>query len=486
MKDLPLGSLRFLSDHQVQRIHSATLELLEDTGIASDSEMILTAFRKAGASVDTSGGRIRLHPDFVEACLKTVPRSFVLCGRDPSKDLTLEGRNTFFGLGGSSVPHFREVGTGAIRTPTKRDMVDSTMLGDALENIDFVMSLAGAYDCPAEMHYLHEFDALLRNTTKPIVYCAPSASYARQFIEMATAVAGGEAEFRKRPNVMLFAESLSPLTLPRYCEGMAEFAKAGGPILFAPSPIMGASAPVTLSGLLVICNAEALAGICLAQILRPGTPVVYGPHTPVLDMRTARSTYAASEQAVSRSAVVQLAEFYSVPSFGTGGGTDSKCPDAQAGAEVAQNIFMNVASGMNLSQGVGTMGSGSYGCLEMAVICDEIIGMARRIIDGIVVDDESLALDIIRQVGPGGQFLDHPHTARFFKREMYIPRLFDRQPKEVWLQAGGKRIDQTATERVLKILAEHHPQAVSDSADAKLIQILDENQKNYLYCRTLE
>ena len=479
MKDLPLDPLKFLSDQQIHRIHRATLELLEDTGLASDSEMILTAFRKAGAPVDVSAGRIKLPPNFVEACLKTVPRSFVLCGRDPSKDLTLEGRNTFFGLGGSPVPHFREVGTGEIRTPTKQDMINSTVLGDALENINFVMSLAGAYDCDPQMHYLHEFDALLRNTSKPIVYCAPSKVYARQLIEMASAVAGGESEFRQRPNVMLFAESLSPLTLPRYCEGMAEFAKAGGPILFAPSAIMGASGPVTLSGFLVLCNAETLAGICLAQILQPGTPVVYGPHTPVLDMQTARSTYAASEQAVARVGVAQLAAFYGIPSFGTAGGTDSKCPDAQAGAEVAQNIFMNVAAGMNLSQGVGTMASGSYGCLEMAVICDEIIGMAKRMSEGIIVDDEALAMDIIRQVGPGGHFLDHPHTAKFFKREMYIPRLFDRQPEELWLQAGGRRIDQMATEKVRKILAEHHPQVVSGSADAELRRILAENHKNY-------
>ena len=468
------GVLTFLSDDELCRIHEATLEILQQVGIVTDSDLILSTFAAAGAEVDASDRRIRISPDFIEAALDTTPGSIVLHGRKPERDLQVKDRCTYFGLGGSPTPHFRELGTGNILTPAKQDVINSTVLGDALENIDFVMSLAGAYDCAPEMHYLHEYDALLRHTSKPIIYSAPNARYAARFLEMAAAVAGGDAELRKRPMVTLFAESISPLCLSSYSEGMAEFAKAGAPILFAPSPIMGATSPVTLSGNLVIGNAETLAGICFAQILQAGTPVIYGPHTPVMDMRTARSTYAATEQAVARAAVAQLARLYGVPSFGTGGGTDAKCPDAQAGAEVSMNVFLNALAGINLSQGVGTMASGSYGCLEMALICDEVIGMAMRAVAGITVDSESLALDVIREIGPRGHFLDHPHTAEFFRREMYLPRLFDRQTVPLWSDAGAKRIDEVASDRVRAILAEHRPEPVGDSATQALAEILNE------------
>ena len=400
-RDPETDLLRFLSDDQLCRINETALTVLEDVGISTDSDVILKTFGQAGAQVDKAVGRIRIPRSFVEASLKTVPQSVSLYGRDPKRDIHLEGRRLYFGLGGSPTPRFRDVGTGKIRIPIKQDVIHSTRLGDALDNISFVMSLAGAYDCPAAMHYLHEFDALLSNTTKPIIYCAPSAGYARRFLEMAAAVVGGQTELRKRPIVTLFAESLAPLSLPRYCEAVVEFAKAGAPILFSPSPMIGATSPVTLSGHLVVGIAETLAGICLAQILRPGTPMIFGPHTPAMDMKTARCTYAATEQAVARAAVAQFARFYHIPSFGTGGGTDSKCPDAQAGSEVTMNIFINAMAGLNLTQGAGTMGGGDYGCLEMALICDEVIGMALRAIEGIVVDDESLALDLIKETGPG-------------------------------------------------------------------------------------
>lgn len=473
--------MRFLSNGELCRIHETSLKVLEDVGITTDSDVILKIFSEAGASVDKAAKKIKIPRSFIEASLKTVPRSIVLYGRNPERDLLVEGKRVYFGLGGSPTPQFRDVETGKVRIPTKEDVIKATRLGDALPHISFVMSLAGAYDFPPEMHYLHEYDALLSNTSKPIIYSAPSARYAARFLEMAAAVLGGEAELRKRPIVTLFAESISPLCLSSYSEGMAEFAKVGAPILFSPSPMMGATSPVTLSGNLVIGNAETLAGICFSQILKPKTPVIYGPHTPVMDMRTTRSTYAGVEQAVARVAVAQLAQFYGLPSFGTGGGTDSKCPDSQAGVEVTMNIFLNAMAGMNLSQSVGTMAGGSYGCLEMALICDEIIGMAMRLLEGIVVDEESLALEVIGEVGPGGHFLNHLHTAEFFRREMFFPKLFDRQSEPVWSEAGGKKTDEVAQEKVHQILSEHRPEPILDSAKEEIIRILKEASEEFGY-----
>lgn len=145
------------------------------------------------------------------------------------------------------------------------------------------------------------------------------------------------------------------------------------------------------------------------------------------------------------------------------------------------NIFMNVMAGMNLSQGIGTMAGGSYGCLEMAVVCDEVIGMAMRTLEGIVVDEKSLAFEVISEVGPGGHFLGHPHSVKFFKKEMFFPNLFDRQSEPLWAKAGGKRIEEIAREKVLHILSEHKPDPISDSAKSKMSRILKEATQEMVY-----
>ena len=466
------SAIDVLSHSQLTRIHEASLQVLAETGIRTDSDMILTTFSEAGAEVDRDSKRIRIPSGLVEDSLRTAPAFITLFGRDPKNDIEVGGKKRYFGLGGSPTPQYRDFETGQIRTPTKKDVVQATVLGDALDSIDFVMSLAGAYDFPGEMHFLHEYDALLSNTTKPIVYSAPSSRYAARFLEMAAAAVGGLEQLKKRPIVTLFAESQSPLCLPRYAEGMVEFARMGAPILFSPSPMMGATSPVTLSGNIVVGNSETLAGICFSQMLQPGTPVIYGPHTPVMDVRTTRSTYAAVEQSLARAAVAQLARFYELPSWGTGAGTDSKYPDSQAGSEATMNIFTNALAGINLSQGVGTMAGGSYGCLAMAVICDEIIGMSKRFKAGIAVDDESLALDLIDKVGPGGHFLEQRHTATLFRRELYIPNLFDRQTESLWSQMGCKKIDEIAGAKVCEILENHKPQGLSVAARKEMDYIL--------------
>ena len=467
--------MEVLTRAQLDRIHEASLKVLAERGLSTDSDLILKTFADAGAKVDRDSNRMRIPRGLVENSIRTAPALITLYGRDPANDIEVGGKSRHFGLGGSPTPRFRDFETGQIRTPTKSDVVRATVLGDALDNIDFIMSLAGAYDFAGEMHYLHEYDALLSNTTKPIVYSAPSSSLAVRFLEMAAAAAGGQEQLEKRPIVTLFAESQSPLCLPRYAEGMVEFARLGAPILFSPSPMMGATSPVTLSGNLVVGNSETLAGVCLAQILRPGTPVIYGPHTPVMDMRTTRSTYGAVEQALARAAVAQLARFYELPSWGTGAGTDSKYPDSQAGSEVTMNIFSNALAGINLSQGVGTMAGGSYGCLTMAVICDEVIGMSKRFTAGIAVDDESLALDLIDQVGPGGHFLEQRHTAALFRRELYIPKLFDRQTEALWSRMGSKTIDEVAGAKVGEILENHKPQGLSAAARKEMDYVLEQS-----------
>jgi len=464
--------LDVLSEDAVQRIHAASLTLLARQGIKSESDLILDIFARGGAAVDRDAAIIRVGPDLVAAGLASAPRSFVLYGRDPQMDLLLEPGRVYFGMGGSPEPYFWDHGLQAPRSPTRADMVMCTRVGQALPNVDFVMALCSAGDMPPGTQYFYEYDVLFRNTTKPVIYSAPSRKHAARLIEMAAAASGGEEALRRRPSIVLFTQPVSPLQIGPYSEGMLEAAACGVPILSSPGPMMGATSPVTLAGTLAQINAEALFGVLLSQLIKPGTPVIYAPHTAVMDMTTAQCTYGSPEQALARAAVAQLGRFYRLPTFGLGGGVESKLPDAEAAAQATLGMTLNALAGLTLTQTLGTLASGLYGSAEMLAICDEIAYMVKRVLAGITVDDETLALDVIADVGHGGHFLDTDHTLRFFRQELFFPVLFRRQSIEQWQQGGSRTITEVAAERVQAILAHAGPVALPAGADAELARVL--------------
>jgi len=481
MKEGPQGgTLAFLTQEQVERIHKASIRLLEDNGLRCESKLIFDLFRKHGARVDADTHMLRVPEELVKEALRTAPRSFVWCGRDSANDLLVENNRVYFGMGGTSEPLFWDFRLQKPRPPTKNDMVTVTSVGEALPNVDFIMALCSAADVASEAHYFHEYDAMFRNTTKPICYSAPGQRYAVHALSMAAAVAGGEEQLRKRPSLLLMCQPVSPLTVGEYMEGGIEFARAGVPVLSAPGPMIGATSPVTLAGTLVQINAEALFGIVLVHLASPGAPVCYSPHTATMDVRTTCCTYGGTEQTVARAAVAQLGRFYGLPSFGLGGGTDSKCPDAQAAAEATQGMLVNALAGLTLTQTMGTMAGGMYGSLEMLVICDEIVNMVKRVLAGIRVDEETLAEDLIREVGPGGHYMDQEHTVRMYRKELFTPMFFDRAGIPAWEQAGSKPIDQVAREKVEQILAEHQPTPLLPAADAALERALAAAKREFV------
>lgn len=473
MKKGPIGgSLKVLCEDDVQRIHAASLALLAEQGMQSESDPILDVFRRGGAQVDGETRVIRVPPDMVDAALKSAPKAFALYGRDPAMDIWLEPGRLYFGMGGTSEPYFWDHDLGLPREPTKADMVNNTRLGQALPNIDFMMALCSAGDVPKEQVLLHEYDALFRNTTKPVIYTSPGRWHTSKFFEMAAAACGGESAFRERPCVVLFTQPVSPLRISRYSEGMFEAAELGVPIMSSPGPMMGATSPATLAGTLVQVNAEALLGIVMAQLIKPGTPVIYAPHTGVMDMVTAQCTYGSPEQSLARAAVAQLGLFYQLPTFGLGGGVEAKLPDAEASAEAMLGMLLNALSGLTLTQTLGTMASGLYGSPEMLLICEEMVHMIKRVMAGIAFTDETLALDVIKEVGYGGTFLKHDHTAFLFRKELFFPVLFRRQTVDRWRERGAKSMTEVAHQRVLDILAKAGPAPLPDGADEALRRAL--------------
>ncbi len=269
---------------------------------------------------------------------------------------------------------------------------------------------------------------------------------------MASAVAGGEARFRQRPFIMAFVTPVSPMIFPRLAEGIIDAVEAGLPILYSPGPMMGGTAPATLAGLLAQTAAEALFGIVLVHLIRPGAPIVLKMDADVMDPTTGQCTYGSPEQVLGRSILARLGSRYQVPTFTMGGGVEAKLPDSEAAAEAMMGMLMNALSGITFSQAQGTMASGLYGSVEQLVICDEMIHMIKRLLAGFQVNEETLGLEVIRSVGHGGNFLAEEHTLNHFRKEMFFPSLFRRQSVDDWLKDGARPMIEVAHERAGQIL----------------------------------
>ena len=467
------GSLCILSEADVERIYQAALSLLMEPGLFSESDLFLDIFAKGGAKVDRSARTVRVPKELVEWAIQAAPKSFVLHGRnDPAMDLQIEHGHTYYGMGGTSEPLFWDFELGRSRPPAKQDMVNNTRLGHALPNIDFVQTLCMSGDVPTGHTFFHDFDAIFRNTTKPTVMNILERPFTRSLLEMAAAVSGGEDSLRQRPSVLGIVTPVSPLKIAVMNEGMIDAVLAGVPILYSPGPLMGATSPATVAGTVALTQAEVLFGVVLTQLIKPGAPVVLKPDTDVFDMKTSQVTYGSPEQDLGKMASVQLARRYNLPIYGLGGGVEGKIPDAEAAAEAMQTLMLVSLAGMTMCQALGSLAFGMYGSPEMVAICDEMVHMIKHVLAGFEVNDDTLALDVIREAGYGGNFLKMKHTAQWFRREMFFPSLFRRQTSDEWIRSGSKSIEQVAHEKVLAILEKAGPVELLAGADAELERAL--------------
>jgi trimethylamine---corrinoid protein Co-methyltransferase len=467
------GNLTILSESELDKIYESSLSLLMDPGLVSDSDLFLDIFEKGGAIVDRQKRTIRISRQMVEWAIASAPKSFVLHGRnDPDKDLLIEHGRVYYGMGGTSEPLIWDWDKWKTRQPTKADMVNNTRVGHELPNIDFVQSICMSGDKPTGEVIFHDFDAIYRNTTKPSVINILERPFTRKLIEMTAAVSGGESQMREHPTVLGIVTPISPLKIAVMNEGMIDAIEAGIPILYSPGPLMGATGPATVAGTLVLTNAEVLFGLVLTQLIQPGAKIVLKPDTDVFDMRTTQVTYGSPEQDLGKVAMVQLAKRYNIPLYSLGGGVECKVPDAEAASEAMMSMLLNGLAGATLNQSLGSLSFGLYGSPEMVVICDEIVLMIKRVLDGINVSDETIGLDVMRAVGPGGSYLAQEHTLKYFRKELYYPRLFKRLASEEWVSAGSKMIHQVAHERVMQILSAAQPLELPASVDNELVRAL--------------
>ncbi len=461
------GSMGFgsqlLDDAQLVEIHHATLEVLRRTGVRVRHGEALELLRAAGCAI-SDGDLVRFPAAVVEEALAFAPSRIVLCSREAEPRVFLEGRRTFFGTG-SDLPNFLDLETGERRLSRLSDVADTARLADSLPNIDFVMSMALPSDIPAATSDRRSFLTMIENTSKPVVFTAWDESGLEDIIAMAETVAGGAGQLSLNPFLLAYLEPSSPLQHSEtVLAKMMIMADKGLPFVYAPGPVEGASAPVTPAGSLVMANAEVLSGITIAQLRRRGTPIVYGSGSGPLDMRTTVATYSSPEFMLHCRAFSELGQrYYHLPTWGFSGCTDSKVPDVQAGADSALWILWTALSGANLVHDIGYVESGMTCSPEMIVLCDEIIGFVRRLTGGVEVSAETLALDTIDEVGPGGDYLIADHTLRHYK-ECWYPKIFDRLSHQSWEKAGSPSIVDRARTVARDAVSRHEPVPLPEAA----------------------
>jgi trimethylamine--corrinoid protein Co-methyltransferase len=468
VRELHGGQLRILSDGGLEAIRRAVLEVMDEVGVQVTHRPALEIMEACGCRVDFQKSVVRTPEPVLRKCMQTAPPRFTLHARDPRWDVRVDQRNVYT-IGGSSALFV--VGMdGVRRRATLRDLADLTRLQDALENLHVMHGIVIPQEIPQEGFDRILFSTVMANTSRNYYSQALGAQGVRDQVEMAELVAGGREAFRQRPFFTVVLCHVSPLIHPRIrTEELMECARLGVPVYVEADALAGATSPVTLAGTLVEQSANVLTGICLAQMVRPGLPCIYSLASAIMDMTTGSYSGGAPETQILHAASVQVAHSFNLPCQ-AGTGIDSTLPDAQMGYERGLQVLTCSLAGadfVHLSVGMlEQMLTSSY---EACVMDDEILGAAFRIVRGMEVDEESIALDLVKKVGIGGDYLGEEHTARHFRDVTWFPTLTNRERWDNWNSAGGKDMRQRGIEKAAKILAEHHPQHL----DPKTAEELD-------------
>jgi len=472
-----LNRWEILSRSEVEDTHYASLEVLETVGMVVQEEISLKLLEEAGANVELERKLVKIPQHLIQEVLKKIPKGGRNhYGRNPRYDVKTGERLCF--RAGSPVPYTYDVYTGEHRLATRKDLEDTTRILDGLSNVHVCFQPYTMSDVPAEVIPQYTAEIMLKNTEKPVGMVTFGRKGAKDFIRMGAAVVGGMEELTKRPMIEVCCEPTSPLQIDRQqLEMLIEFAVHKLPIEFAGMPTAGSTAPMSLAGTLVQANAEHLCMILIAQLVSPGVRVQVNAMPGVMDPRTGISTYGAIERMVLQAAMIQLYRSrYGIEVFASGGVSDSKISDEQAGYERMANMLLPALAGAFGITSLGNLESYLTVSPAQLVIDNEIAGVILRGLGGIEVNEENLAVDAIRKVGPGGHFLSEKHTLKHIK-ELYIPELADRKRRGEWHDAGSKDILQRAKEKAKRILETHKSEPLDKDVQEELSKIVREAER---------
>ncbi len=465
--------VNFLSEREIQDIHDASIAILRDTGVMVHHEEILQLLGEAGAKVSQDNKIAHLPEKLVMESIAQAGKKFLLYGRDSTQPVR-------FGYGDlilmSSPGQFGwiDTETGKRRPATIQDAREAICLGDALENINIVGVMAQPEEVSEKYRDVFLTGELVKGTTKPTRCWVRNGATARYILEIYRTIAGGDAALRANPMVEAFIEPISPLQLPR--DGLdivREFVQAGQPVSIGPMAMASATAPAGLAGTLAQENAEILAGIVVTQLLSPGTAITYGGIPHIMDPRTSICSFGSPEQGLMALAMTKMAQFYGFPVYINVGLTDAKVPDAQAGIEKANSLLLGVLAGADTFGHCGICGTDHAGSLLWLAFDNELMNYIRRIARGFEVNAETLATDIVKLVGPAGNFLAEPHTVEHFRREFWLPsQLWTRESFDGWQSQGCSSFAERLTEHVKSILTTHTRQPLDDALSREVDHIV--------------
>ncbi len=462
----------FLTHHQVEQIHEASLNMLEQIGIEFRYPPALEVLSKGGARVE--GERVYLSPQLVESQIKNAPAQFTIYARNPDNDVVIGGDNIAF-VPGYGAPFVTDMEKGR-REGTLLDFQNFVKLTGASQFQDICSGMViEPTDVPAERRHAEMIYTALKYSDKPIMGSAMGDKCARDSVRMASILFGNERELAQKPRMISILGSLTPLSYDdRMLGAIMEYARAGQPQLISTLAIAGATSPATMAGTLALQNAEILAGIVLTQLVREGTPVVFAGSSSNAEMRSGALSIGSPEMAINTAATAQMARYYNLPSRGGGAVSDAKAPDAQAAYESMMSLLMAQVSGINFVLHTAGIFE-SYNCMsyEKFIIDDEICGMVKKIKKGYEVNEDTLGLAVIKETGPGGHFLDKDHTLKHFRSEFYLPSLSDRDSFDDWQAKGSPLCMQSANQMFKEILAAYEAPELPDDADGELRKFIE-------------
>ena len=467
--------LSFLTREEMELLHSKTLQLLQETGTIVNCKEAVALLEKAGCRVEKKK-HVFIPPTLVEWAIKAAPSRILLYDREGNFALDASGRNAYYGVG-SAEPRIIDPFTGEERLCTEEDNKNCVKVADAMPYIDYMMSQCQVYDHP-KTSYQHEYAAMIRYSSKPQVVIVDDLQGIKDVVEMASIVRGGLDKLQQKPLFILYCEPTSPLNCTKdSIEKVMYMAENGLPVLYAPIPMNGATGPMGMAANIIQANAETLIGLLIAQLVNPGTPVLYGGILTNMDMKSLQPTYASPETQIESLACSELGrDLYGLPTWGTAGCTSSKLPDEQAVLEGAQYITMAGMAGINIIHDVGYTQFGLTHSCDLVVMMNDAIGRVRRLFDCVDCSDEYCCMDDMTEVGPKGHFLGQASTIKL-NLENWESDIEDRNEVDRWRALGGKTMRERANEKVRDIIENGELNMLPADIDAQIVAVIERIDK---------
>ena len=478
---MAIAQIRILSEHDIEKVHEITLEMLKDPGVEVQSESALRLLEQGGASVDFKEMRARIPEELVRETIKNLPKTMKFGARNPKQTMTYPKEGPPYMATNGTAVYMTDLRTGEKRTTTANDLADFMSVCDAMEPLDYVWPIVTAHDAPDETHALSELAVCLQGTTKHVQGEAMSAEEAKAQVELASAIAGGEDLLAKSPLFSVIQCPICPLEFEKgSVEATIEFAKAGIPVVSMSMALMGMTSPVSLASTMAIVNAENLASFTMSQLAKKGAPVVYSSESTSPNMMTGEIHYGALEEILLAAAAAQMADHYGAASMvgGFGLGLGGETPGIYL--DPAELIFTSLtsATGTDFASGIGGLDQAKGASLEQVVMDCDLWECVRELRKEVKMDDAHFVLDLVRSVGPGGTFLKELHTVKNMKKELLIQTPDKAKNMLLYqLHRGRNEMLRSARERAGKILSTHKPERIDADAKLKIDKILARYQR---------